>query len=374
MKRYLLASITIAVVLATAFSLPAFGQNEEHVKFAADIEFIKGHLAQALENKQGGNATLAKAHATHPIAEDYSLVKEEIAEHDEQLETQLEDSLTQLLAQVDSLATPDFQNKINEINGMLDRALEAVLSETEREDGKFNALVILLLLETGEHEYEAAIEDGSIVEMVEYQDASAFIARAEVTYQNIRSQVPEHEAEEIDLFFEQGNQIIALKGDVTELETVVGGIIHELEEVFELAERVQVDGWAVIDNIHLLLNQTLAAYQAGDYDEARRLAVVAYLENYELIEPDIEEDNRELMLKIEVALREDLRNMINQTRPVSEVEAHIETIRADLEQARSVVVPEFPIAAGTALATIGATILAGTLYARKAGFGASRSS
>jgi molybdenum-dependent DNA-binding transcriptional regulator ModE len=364
-----LASITIAAILAFG-AAPAFAQNEEHVQFVANIEFIKGHLEQSVTNKQANNTELAKAHSGHPIAEHYSLIEEEVEEHDQELNTELKGALTALLGQVNTLDFQQFQNRVTEINGMLDEAKESAISATERNDPKFNAVVMTTVLEVAEHEYEWAVENGAIKEMIEYQDATGFVSRAKATYDSsVKAAVPAHEDEEIVESFELVETRIAAKADVSEVETAIGVIVHELDEVFGLgsSETGKLDGWGYIDEIKELLDHTLVEYEEGEFQAARALAVEAYLENYEFIETDIEADDPELMEKIEINLREELTQMIDDRRPAAEVKAHIETIKTDLETARAVVTPEFPLAAGIALVSVAATILAGTYYARRKG-------
>jgi hypothetical protein len=58
--------------------------------------------------------------------------------------------------------------------------------------------------------------------------------------------------------------------------------------------------------------------------------------------------------------------MIDDRRPASEVEAHVDQIKTDLEVARAVVTPEFPLAI-IVVASVAGTILAGTLYTRRKG-------
>jgi hypothetical protein len=368
MRKHSLVSVTIAALMMTlGTAVPSFAQNEEHVQFVANIEFIKGHLEQAVANKQTNDAELAKAHSGHPIAEHYSLVEEEVEEHNAELNAELKSSLMALAGQVDSLSAPEFQTQVTEINGMLDEAKESTISETERTDPKFNAVVIISVLEVTEHEYEEAVENGTVKAMVEYQDARGFTSRANSIYDSsIKAAVPQHEDEEIVEFFELLDTRLEAKADLEEVETAVGGIIHELEEVFELESEgtEELDGWGYIDKIKELLDHSLEEYGEGNFMAARSLAVEAYLENYEFIEADIEEDNPELMEKIELDLREELVQMIDDRRSAAEIKAHIEMVEADLETARTVVVPEFPLAV-VVLPLVAAAILAGSFYARR---------
>jgi hypothetical protein len=128
MRRHYLASITIITVLPFAVAAPAFAQTEEHVQFAANVEFIKGHLEQSVANKRAGNNELATAHAGHPLAEVYSLIKGEIKEHGVELDAQLEGSLTNLASQINAMTPAQVQVKVSEINTMLDRAETSVIS------------------------------------------------------------------------------------------------------------------------------------------------------------------------------------------------------------------------------------------------------
>jgi hypothetical protein len=348
---------------AAAWSQQAYAQEKEesseHVEFAANIEFIKGHLAQAVANKQAGENELAIAHAGHPVEEVYSLIEEELAEHNAELNTQLKESLTNLANQIQTMQAQAVQTQVAQINTMLDQAKSSVIGQGERNDPEFNALVIISLLETAEHEYEEAVSGGEIVEMVEYQDSTAFIARAEAIFDTIKAQVPEHEGEEIAEFFEDLNSLTAANASFEEVETVIGGIAHEFEEVYGLESEKQVDGQKIIDNINKLLDESLAAYDAGNMQRAKALAVEAYLENYELIEGDIKEDDPELMEKIELDLREELVQMIDAQTPALEIEAHVNSIKSDLETARAIVVPEFPAVILAIAAVMAAVITIG---------------
>jgi tetratricopeptide (TPR) repeat protein len=265
------------------------------------------------------------------------------------------------------MSASQVQMEVAHINSLLNEAETAVISETERSDPAFNAMVAIAVLETAEHEYEEAVENGEIVEMIEYQDSTAFIAQAEAIFTSIQTDMLEEEAEEVVEFFEQLDSLAGSNASFEEVETVVGGIIHEFEEVFELEEEEsEYDGQAYIDRIIELLDEAVAEYQAGNAQEAKALAIEAYLDNYEFIEPDIAEDDPELMVKIELAIREELVKMIvDDRRPAAEIEAHVEEIKTDLEIARAVVMPEFPLAAGIVVATVAATILAGTYYTRR---------
>jgi hypothetical protein len=368
MKIYSLAPIAIAAILTVAIvaGVPAFA-HKEHSDFVTNAEYIKGHLEQAVIDKQAGNTTLAVAHAGHPIGEVYSLMEGPLANVSAQRAASLKEALNSLTDSAQSDTPQAFNQKVAEVNGMLDEAVQ-VFAGKEAEEAETKAAVISNLLKTSEREYEEGVKDGKVVAMVEYQDATGFISRANAVFKTVQSKMSEHESEAAANLFEQLNSSLLAKADPKDIEKSVDGIIHEVEEGLGLeVEDQEYDGQAYINNIQSLLNQTLTEYKAGNYQEAREHAVEAYLDNYEYIESDIKQDNPQLMEKIEIALSRDLVTMIDEKKPLSEVEVHIGTIRTDLEQARTVVVPEFPLATGLVFASVAAVILAGTLYTRRKG-------
>lgn len=108
---------------------------------------------------------------------------------------------------------------------MLDEAKESVIGATERNDPKFNAVVVTSILEDAEHEYEEAVDNGTIKALVEYQDATGFISRAKSTYDtSVKAAIPAHEDAEIVEFFELIDTRIIAKADVEEIKTAVGGL------------------------------------------------------------------------------------------------------------------------------------------------------
>lgn len=376
-----IGSVMVAVLLALAIASmtttairPSFAQVEVegNAEFVANVEFIRGHLEKAVENKNAGNIELAIAHAGHPIEEVYSLVEGDISSKDAALNTELKGALTALANQANTASVQEFENAVNAILPMLDDAVEAVVGEEEAAgNAALWARATMLLLETANLEYGEAVEGGEIVEMIEYQDATAFIHRAEVAFDVARGEMPEHEAEEVEELFADLNSLTASNASPDQIATAIGGINHEFAEVFGFEEteaEAELDGWGYIDRIGELLDESVEQYKTGNAQQARALAVEAYLENYEFIEADIAQDDRELMEQIETELRIDLVEMIDDGRPASEVAAQVDKIKTDLETARAVVTPEFPIAAIVASLGIAGTIAYGRLrgFSRKA--------
>jgi hypothetical protein len=327
--------ILAVLLLPLLFAAPSIYAMEEHeaggeyVEFAANIEFIKGHLLQAVANKQQDELELAKTHAGHPIAEVYTLISGKIAEDDAAMESSLKDALESLPDKVDSLSAADFAAAVSEAEQMLDDAM-MIIPQDDRDDRNFWIHVMAQLLETAEHEYEEAVSDGQIEEMVEYQDAQGFVARADAIFMAIADKIDEHERGELEGFFTDLKGAMDAMQDPEDVETFIDAIINELREVAGLEMEVEMK--PSIATIKLMLEKLLHEYEEGEYAEAEEIAVKAYLDNYEFLEAEIEEKDPELMENTEIMLREELRALIKERAPMEQVEAKVQEINVNLNK------------------------------------------
>jgi hypothetical protein len=338
---------TITSTLANATTMVSI-PNATLVEFASNIEQIRGHLDQALFNRESGNNTLALAHTLHPIEEVYSNIEDQLANENSTLNQTLSAALQNLSSSITNASLPDVENHIDHINMLLNNGVQAIVSTSQLVDSNlgFNASVVARLLDVSGHEYEEAISNGTIKAIVEYQDAQAFIDRAQSLFNSSASRINQsmaHEVEEIHQFFSTLNSAVNNKDDPANIERTINGMIHDLSEITGLSESQlagqetvsqEQDPIAIIDNIKSLLNQQLlAAYRSQDYGGAESVAIEAYLENYENIEEPIAEHDRPLMEQTEVMLREELRQMISDKVPIEQIEQQVTMINANLDRA-----------------------------------------
>ena len=97
----------------------------------------------------------------------------------------------------------------------------------------------------------------------------------------------------------------------------------------------QSDVLKTIDNIEDLLDQVSTKYAEGDSAGALSTATEAYLENYEYIEGAIASKDPDLMEKVELMLRRDLRHAINTDQSVEEINSTIDSIKEELDNIRN---------------------------------------
>lgn len=164
------------VVLQLLFFSVADAQTYNKLEFVYNIEQMKGHLEQAIVNKENGNNTLTQAHIQHPIVEIYDAIEAQLAAVDSTHNTLLFNSLNQLSKNADNSDLAQFKEQTNGVNQILDKAIDLV---APGDNSTFTLIVASWLLDAANTEYDSGVRNGKIIQIVEYQDAIGFISRSE---------------------------------------------------------------------------------------------------------------------------------------------------------------------------------------------------
>jgi hypothetical protein len=284
--------------LVTGTNATTTGINSTQVDFVSNIEQIRGHLNAAVMNKEAGNNSLAKAHTLHPIAEIYSTIEPSISNINSTLNNTLATDLDQFSQMVNTSSLDEFDEQSKKINGTLNQTIQQVIPRDAIDNSSFNLGVVSDLLSIAETEYGEAVENGTIKEIVEYQDGQAFVSRAQNVFSQVSSTLPVEmnpNVEETVQFFSTLDTSIQNKSNPVVIDRSVGSIIHELAEITGINEEslggqeTGAESGPIISEIRSLLNQTIYAYRQQNYEEAEALAITAYLDNFEFIEAPLAE-------------------------------------------------------------------------------------
>ena len=325
--------------------------NSTQVDFVSNMEQIRGHLNAAVMNKEAGNNTLAKAHTLHPIAEIYSSIEPQISNTNATLNETLATNLNQFSKMVNTSSVDEFDTQSQKINGLLNQTVLQVIPNEITNNNTFKLGVVSDLLSIAGVEYGEAVENGTITEIVEYQDGQAFVSRAQDVFGQASPLVPQemnNEVQETNQFFSSLNNAIQNKSNPEVADRSIGAIIHELSEITGISEAglggqgANTESGEIISKIRSLLNQTVEAYNEQNYAEAEALATTAYLDNFEFIEAPLAEKDPELMENTEVMLREQLRQFIQNIVPVEEIQQHIDKINSNLDKAEGLLAGAAP--------------------------------
>jgi hypothetical protein len=120
-----------------------------------------------------------------------------------------------------------------------------------------------------------------------------------------------------------------------------------------------------IQNVMDLLGHVSQEYRAGNYTGAETLAVAAYIDNFEHIEPDLVSHNAtDLKEETEQMLRVELVSLIRDRASQDQVDAKIDEINSRLDHAIAVV-PEFPAGLAASLAALATLAVVVSRYSKK---------
>jgi hypothetical protein len=208
--------------------------NTTLIDFVSNIEQIRAHLDAAMMNKQAGNNSLAQAHTLHPIAEIYSSIEPQIANANMTLNQTLASNLNGLSQMVNSSTTVEFNTQAQKINGLVNQTVKQVVPVETANNSTFGLAVVADLLSIASEEYGEAVENGTIKEIVEYQDGQAFVSRAQdlmvQTSSTGLSQEKTPEIQETNKLFSDLNTAIHNKSSPELVDTSIRAIIHEISK------------------------------------------------------------------------------------------------------------------------------------------------
>lgn len=341
MNKITAITLIASILIAIPASQVALADNQEKLDFAAGLEETLGHFWALEKNLDEGNAKLALVHATHPIAELYDVMKPVLQKSSPELDKQVQTTLLDLGKQATTtVSRTQAQQAIDDAKQVVQLARETIVGESLSNDRDFKLQLMKTLLETSIVEYHEAVSDGIIKEMAEFQDGSAFVWRSQQIFDEIKSDIGEHEAEEIEEFYEDLWNAYEQRSDSSVVETLAGGIIHEVDEVLGI-EGEEDELLEYVETIESLLEQTKSEYAKGNTDLALSLTTKAYLDNFEFLEgPLVEMNEEELMEEVEQMLRVELRDLIKNGAPSSEVNAKVDAILVKMDSV-AMIVPEF---------------------------------
>jgi high-affinity iron transporter len=227
----------------------------------------------------------------------------------------------------------DVQSKIQDATGV-DVALSDI-SQIEQYfdefvDSKQTSIVVANLLAVADENYQLAISKN---DHEKYVIATSLVERSNELF-NTDSSFDQRQKEELEAFFADLKSQLADKKDFVS----VGKLITTIQRDLTGADAIAADHSNLYNTIRQLYAQTLVELRNNNYEKAEELVITAYLDNFEYLEADIEVVDSDLLHTMELNMREELRTMVKEKKPVEEIEAFInDPILKDLENAERMV-------------------------------------
>ena len=329
LHRYLASFAIFAVLLF----VPA--HSSEHDSAASALVITRAGLDIGKSFLQDGDVESAK-YAAEFASANFAFGLQDLRGYDSELTNQIHLELLDLPLSLTDGAPPEAVQFIDSLLSLIDRY-------NIQEDG--SDAVIVAMLTAADEQYIIAYAEGSapaheITKTLLGESKRMFEQTADLNVMldlEIQSFFDdlERSVENEDSFLTVGNLVSAIQRDLLGMETLT----H--------------DEGALYDNIRNLYAQLLVAIDSGDYATAEELAIEAYLENFEYLEPTLEIVDAEFMYALEIDMREDLRDMIRERQDPQQIRDFLEgSILPDLDagEAKAMAFLESSSADGTAFA------------------------
>lgn len=330
----MLAFAIIALLILVPVSTLAQQVNgDDALIIMVNLERIRTQLALAEKGLDAGDSEMAFAHAFIPHAATFPTIKTWLKQVDDQSATQLEALLTDLPLKIRAGDQPTdaLKQEIVTITGVIDGILAKL--EPHASDKGMVSQTMVFLLRDAIQSYQLS-DDGS--SPVDHENAMGLVDVAESKYQTmIASSVDGPRDAEIKSFFAELKAAIEQKAGNESIARLATAIERDLAEDLSLSSgsgsASEHDQY--FSTIRTLLRQVVDEVKTGNYDEADQHAISAYLDNYEHLEAPIEKHNPDLMLDIEIEMREELRAMIKARESPAEIEEFVNGIFVKLDEA-----------------------------------------
>ena len=213
------------------------------------------------------------------------------------------------------LALLDMHTKINKNTEVISEIskINDLLNGVSYEHSSPN-YVIVDILSLADEEYQKAIQEN---EETSYQISKSLIKKAENLLSSTNFE--ERQRTEIKSFFADLNNEIGNKQEFVK----VGSLITAIQKDVIGSESSSINHKQIYQKIYGLYDELIVLLESGDYVKAEEKAITAYLDNFEYLEPAIEKVDEDLLHRLEINMRENLRQMILDKKTLSDIKNFI---------------------------------------------------
>ena len=336
----------LALIAISAFAPVAAAAQADDARtliVLVNLERIRAQLLLTGQTIDKDDSEGAFAHSFISHTAIFPAVKEQLKDVDEQSSAEIEAALTDLPLKIRAgqLAAEEIKAEIARIEGMIDSIIVGL--ELAGDKGIVSQTTVFLLRDAVQS-YQLSSAGTSTVD---YENAIGLVNVAESKYAQIAGSMDERRDNEINLFFAELDSLLAQKASNEEVARIALAIERDLAEDLSVSSGATGgEHTQYFATIRTLLAQAVEDVKAGDYRAADQKAITAYLDNYEYVEAPIEKHDSDLMITIEVEMREELRKMIKAQESPQDIEAFVNGIFAKLDTAEEIIDSDPSLAAG----------------------------
>src|SRR5687768_5756374 len=195
------------------------------------LEQMIGHLDASIINVQSNNSGLAVAHALHPIEEIVDIINNRLIQTNETLTKEFSGKLNQYVQTVRS----DNLNKISiektELEKLLNDALDQSIDIENRTNRDYMLNVTAELINIASEEFNEAMFNGQIINLLEYQDGQQFIKRVIMLLEESQAFLTDNDKKYLTQIIGMKKDL-DLKSDPSEIDRNVKDMLCEIKKGF----------------------------------------------------------------------------------------------------------------------------------------------
>jgi high-affinity iron transporter len=320
--------------------------DENSLIIMVNLERIRNQVLLAEESVASGDKDMAFAHSYIPHSVIFPSIKGQLNAINSQSASQLEALLTDIPISIRSGENAELQGELQSDLTSIERLLDNILNQTVGQyasNNGFIANIVVFLLRDAEQSYRlsnASTTTNKQFSKVDYENAQGLVNISKLNYEKIVGFIDERRRQEINSFFSQLENSIMQRANIEPISQLVSAIERDLAEYLSVstgylgAPTTTSEHSQYFTTIRNLLSDVLIEVKEnGDYRQADKAAMTAYLDNYEYLEAPIERLNATLMEDIEVDMREELRDMLKEEQPIAAIENFVDGILLKLSTA-----------------------------------------
>jgi hypothetical protein len=236
-----ISTIFVILITFTIFTLIHYNSNlvfsEVSESTISDYEFhgyleqMKGHLDASIINVQSNNSGLAVAHALHPIEEIVDIINNRLIQTNETLTKEFSGKLNQYVQTVRSGNLNIISIEKTELEKLLNDALDQSIDIEKRTNRDYMLNVTAELINIASEEFNEAMFNGQIINLLEYQDGQQFIKRAIMLLEESQAFLSDNDKKYLTQIIEMKKDL-DLKSDPSQIDRNVKDMLCEIKKGF----------------------------------------------------------------------------------------------------------------------------------------------
>jgi high-affinity iron transporter len=173
----------------------------------------------------------------------------------------------------------------------------------------------------------------------DYQNAVGLVNASKTDFNKISNSTNKDKESEVNQYYDQLQSYVVNKFDTRSVSHLISEIQNDLTSYYKSSNYKSSNSSTTNRYIHYFstirndLQSVIKDVKNGNYEGASDTVIIAYLDNFEYLEPSIDKFDHKLKLTIELGIREHLRQMLDQKAPYSAVVSYINYIFLKLSQA-----------------------------------------